>query len=331
VPVSVFLFNLAQFPRCLDFENDEENVSECGSVITSQPTVCASTALNGTSNGIFSASTPSVSATTTFNRKSRNTAPKSAVVANSKPQNGYCTSKRNGRAGTASKRDQNEEPGEEAETSRRRSFSLVRLPIYCFWLTHFICRSAYDFVVSPVWRILASHMNSVLKPGKPNSDDLISNSGDGSLLADEETDREDFGLLKSNESTTKRRSKRARGRTPAVAGEIVTSRALSQQQLKPHATIAPSFSTKPPVSGQQIETCSVHNTPVQSAVQNGTINGQFHETDKQDLMHQNGRVKEKSKEKCKCSVKVDELENKLRVERGNSRQQIIGMEREKEM
>jgi hypothetical protein len=177
-------------------------------------------------------------------------------------------------------------------------------------------------------------MNSALKSGKSSttSDDLISISGDGSLLADEETDREEFGNLKISEGASKRRSKRARGRTPAVAGEI-TSRALSQQQLKPQATIAPSFTTKPLASGQQIETCNVH-TPMQSAVQqNGNLNGQHHEADKQELIQQNGRMKEKSKsqEKCKCSIKMDELETKLRVERGNSRQQIINMEREKEM
>lgn len=153
------------------------------------------------------------------------------------------------------------------------------------------------------------------------------------MLAEEETDRDEFGNLKGNDGSSKRRSKRARGRTPAVAEEIVTSRTLSQQQLKPQATIAPSFATKPLMP--EIETCNVHNPPVQQSAlqQNGNVNGQLHEADKQDPIQQNGRIKEKSKsqEKCKCSIKVDDLETKLRVERGNSRQQIINMEREKEM
>ncbi|KAI6182991.1 hypothetical protein M3Y97_00439800 [Aphelenchoides bicaudatus] len=328
-----------------DFELDDENVSECGSVITSQPTVCASMALNGAANGIYCTSGPPIPTNTALNRKSRNTAPKSAIV--TKSQNGYsatngavCTTKRTGRAatGTAPKREQNEE-ADEQESGKQRPFSFVRLPIYCFWLTNLVCRSAYDFILSPMWRVFASHLSVALKPGKPTatSDDLISNSGDGSLLADEETDREDFGNLKNDSvGSTKRRSKRARGRTPAVAGEIVTSRALSQQQLKPQATIAPSFAAKPIAdptitSSQQLDTCNLHS----QAQQNGNLHGQLHDSDRQDIImqQQNGRVKEKSKsqEKCKCSIKVEELESKLRMERGGARQQLINAEREKEI
>lgn len=335
----------------VDFEIDDENASENGAVITNQPTIC--TPLNGTTNtnGIFTSSNSSVS--TALNRKSRNaSAFKSTVpITSNKQQNGLysangavCTTKRTGRAatGTAAKRgDQNEEADSaEMDTVRRRSFSIVRLPIYCFWLSQFICRSAYEYVVAPLWRLLTTQLWSLLKPNKSivNSDDLLSVSGDGSLLADEESDQED--LISVNKvandiaNTAKRRSKRTRGRTPAVAGEIVTNVAPSQQQIKPQATIAPSFASKPVDPNSMNSFSSLVNS---STLQHNGLNSQLHETDKNDLLLQqqatNGRLKEKSKsqEKCKCSIKVEELESKLKVERGSYRQQTVNMEREKEM
>ena len=121
-----------------------------------------------------------------------------------------------------------------------------------------------------------------------------------------------------------------------VAGEIMTSIGPYQQQIKPQATIAPSFATKLIDSASSIDTMNSFSNLNSSTLHNG----QLHGIDSDDMFMQqsadrqlNGRMKEKSKsqEKCKCSIKIDELENKLRVERGNSRQQVVNMEREKDM
>jgi hypothetical protein len=253
------------------------------------------------------------------------------VVSSSKShQNGYsangavCTTatKKAGRTTTinAPKRE------DDTISSRRRSFSIVRLPIYCFWLSQFVCRSTYDVILSPFWRFISSQIWILLKSTRvvSNSDEILSVSGDGSLLADEESDQENLIGNKVVNDTTKRRSKRTRGRTPAVAGEIVTSNTPSQQQIKPQATIAPSFASKLPPTDDQINSFShIHSSSLQ-------LNGQLHEADKSDLL---GKIKDKSKlqEKCKCSIKLDELENKLKVERGNWRQQMTNMEHEKQM
>lgn len=317
----------------LDFEIDDENASENGSIVMSQPVVCSST------NGLFTSSVSS----TNINRKSRNTTLKS-TASGSKSQNGYCsanptngavcTTKRTGRTavGTTLKRETTD------DTDRKRqTFAVVRLPVYFFWLCQFVVRFVYEFVVSPLWRLLSNQswffVRSSRSPTTP--DDLVSVSGDGSLLADEESDREELQMLsKTNDpsNTAKRRSKRTRGRTP---GETAFSMPSQHQLHKPQATIAPSFASKPLKDPMSLNPLPYVHSSSPPSMMNSTStqqqNGQFHHESESIL---NGKVKDKSKaqqDKCRCSIKVDELENKLRAERGNSRQQIMNMEREKEM
>jgi hypothetical protein len=173
-----------------EFEIDDEAQSENGTVITNQPTSCAAAFNSTNTNGIFTSA-----ATTPNNRKSRTTSTlKSSTNLTSRSNGNYlangaaCTSKRNGRAtaGTLSKRGDLIQ-GDDADPSdygSRRSFSLVRFPIYCFWLGRWLCTNLWDTALFPIWRAISNQSWTGAKMTKMVAQDDLSVSGDGSLLGE---------------------------------------------------------------------------------------------------------------------------------------------------
>ncbi|KAI6230131.1 Macoilin-2 [Aphelenchoides fujianensis] len=174
-----------------------------------------------------------------------------------------------------------------------KTHSSTNLTHRLFWFIRLFGQVGYELVFSPLWRFEAG-----------------GNAADSSLL-DDESDRED---AKGDAATTaKRKSKRTRGRTPAVGVEP-----LGNPTATPPAAKPPKGEANGNLSANRDESPALSNAEATRSERDESADGG--EWTRNGTPQMNGRLREKERAKLheKCTAQVAKLEAKIQTERESS-------------